>query len=247
MKRILIIGSTSAIAVATARLWVAESDAELFLVARDNEKLLQTKDDLEARGAKAVTTYTMDVNDTAQHCTMLGQCLAALHQIDIVLIAHGTLSNQQFCESNVELTLAEFNTNALSVIALLTILANHMEQQQCGHIAVISSVAADRGRPSNYIYGAAKAAITAFCEGMRARLFKKGVYLTVIKPGFVDTPMTKGLPLPSMLVAKPEKIAGIIVKGVAKKKAMIYAPFFWRFIMLIIKSIPQSLFKRLNL
>lgn len=246
MKRVLIIGATSAIATACARLWAAQG-AEFFLVARSTEKLAQTAADLTGRGAKAVSVHQMDATDTAAHPLMLAQCMSALGQIDIALIAHGTLPDQKACEQSVEVALAEFANNGTSVIALLTLLANQFETQRCGSLAVISSVAGDRGRPSNYLYGTAKAAVSTFCEGLRARLFKVGVHLVTIKPGFVDTPMTKGLPLPGPLVAKPEQVAERIVKGIENKANTLYTPGFWALIMLIIRCIPQFVFKRLNL
>jgi len=246
MKKILIIGATSAIATACARLWAGQG-SEFFLVARNNEKLEQTAADLQARGAKAVTLHRMDATDLAAHPGMLDSCLNALQQIDIALIAHGTLPDQKACEQDVGIALQELANNGTSVIALLTRLANQFEIQRCGSLAVISSVAGDRGRPSNYLYGTAKAAVSTFCEGLRARLFKVGVHVMDIKPGFVDTPMTQGLPLPAALVAKPEQVAQCILKGIERKVAILYAPGFWALIMLIIRSIPQPVFKRLNL
>jgi decaprenylphospho-beta-D-erythro-pentofuranosid-2-ulose 2-reductase len=246
MKKVLIIGATSAIATACARVW-AEQGAEFFLVARNNEKLEQTAADLKAWGAKAATLHIMDATDVAAHPAMLEGCLAALSQIDIALIAHGTLPDQKACEQDTAVALQEFANNGTSVIALLTRLANQFEIQRCGTLAVISSVAGDRGRPSNYLYGTAKAAVSTFCEGLRARLFKVGVHVITIKPGFVDTPMTKGLALPAALVAKPEQVAQRIVRGIERKVGTLYAPGFWALIMLIIRSIPQPIFKRLNL
>lgn len=246
MKRVLIIGATSAIAGACARLW-AEQGSELFLVARNAEKLEQVAADLRIRGARAVATHCLEATDIAAHPAMLESCLAALQQIDIALIAHGTLPDQRACEREVDEALREFANNATSVIALLTLLANQFETQRCGSLAVISSVAGDRGRPSNYLYGTAKAAISTFCEGLRARLFKVGAYVITIKPGFVDTPMTQGLPLPAALVAKPEQVAQRIVKGIERRVATLYTPGFWALIMLIIRAIPQPIFKRLNL
>ncbi len=246
MNRILIVGATSSIANACARHWAAEG-AELFLVARDSAKLTLAAADLKVRGAKATHTYQMDATDIAAHPVMLRECLSALRQIDIVLIAHGTLPDQAACEADVALALQEFNTNGTSVIALLTLLANQFETQRSGRLAVVSSVAGDRGRQSNYLYGTAKAAISVFCEGLRARMFKVGVAVTDIKPGFVATPMTEGLPLPGLLVATPEVVAQCIVKGIQRKSATIYAPGFWRLIMFIIRSIPQPIFKRLKL
>ncbi|MGY2137207.1 SDR family oxidoreductase [Pseudomonas reactans] len=246
MKRILIIGATSAIANACARLW-AEQGAEFFLVARNLEKMEQTAADLKSRGAKSVTLHRMDATDFAAHDPMLESCLEALQQIDIALIAHGTLPNQKTCEQDVNTALYEFTNNGTSVIALLTRLANQFEIQRCGTLAVISSVAGDRGRPSNYLYGTAKAAVSTFCEGLRPRLFKVGVHVIDIKPGFVDTPMTQGLRLPAALVVKPEKVARMITKGIEYKKDIVYAPRFWCLIMFIIKIVPNFIFKKLNL
>lgn len=246
MKRVLIVGATSAIATACARLW-AEEGAEFFLVARDSEKLEQTRSDLLARGSKVVNSYTMDVADFSKHAEMVERCHVALQQIDIALIAHGTLPDQQACEHDAEVALREFVINGTSVISLLTLLAKQFETQHCGTLAVISSVAGDRGRPSNYLYGTAKAAVSTFCEGLRARLYKVGVHVIDIKPGFVDTPMTRGLQLPALLVVKPEQIAPRIIKGIENKTAVLYAPGFWKAIMLIIKLIPQFIFKKANL
>ncbi len=246
MKKVLIIGATSAIAGACARLW-AEQGAEFFLAARNPERLEQVAADLCVRGAAAVTCHCMDATDIGAHRAMLESCLVALQQIDIALIAHGTLPDQSTCEREVDVALREFASNGTSVIALLTCLANQFEAQRLGTLAVISSVAGDRGRPSNYLYGTAKAAVSTFCEGLRARLFKVGVHVIDIRPGFVDTPMTQGLPLPGVLVASPERVAQVMVRGIERKVDVLYAPGFWRLIMLIIRSLPRPLFKRLSL
>lgn len=246
MKKVLIIGATSAIASACARLW-AEQGAEFFLVARNPERLEQAAADLRVRGAAAVACYCMDATDVGAHRAMLESCLVALQQIDIALIAHGTLPDQSTCEREVDIALRELVSNGTSVIALLTCLANQFEAQRLGTLAVISSVAGDRGRPSNYLYGTAKAAVSTFCEGLRARLFKVGVHVIDIRPGFVDTPMTQGLPLPGALVASPERVAQVMVRGIERKVDVLYAPGFWRLIMLIIRSLPRPLFKRLSL
>lgn len=246
MKRILVIGATSAIATACCRLW-AEQGYEFFLVARDAEKLQQTAQDLKVRGAKSVNSFTMDVLDTPQHALMLQQCISTHQQIDIALVAHGTLPDQAACEQDAQLALQEFSINASSVISLLSLLAEQFTLQRCGSLAVISSVAGDRGRPSNYLYGSAKAAVSTFCEGLHARLFKIGVHVITIKPGFVATPMTQGLALPQALVVSPDYVAKQIIKAIEKKKSVLYTPHFWTLIMLIIRSIPTFIFKRLNL
>ena len=245
MKSILIVGATSAIATACARIWATQG-ATFFLVGRTAEKLGQVADDLAARGA-TVHIHVLDLNHFDQHAAMLDDCYSALGQVDIALIAHGTLPDQKACEQDAQLALHEFTTNGLSAIAVLTDLANRMETQKSGCVAVISSVAGDRGRPSNYLYGAAKGTVTTFCSGLRARLFKVGVHVLTIKPGFVDTPMTQGLALPKLLLATPEKVAQDIVRAVERRRDTLYTPWFWRFIMLIIIHIPGAIFKRLAL
>lgn len=246
MKNILIIGSTSAIATACARLW-ADTRARFFVVGRDQAKLTYLVKDLMVRGADACYAYQMDVNRFDDHAVMLDTCFERLGSVNVVLVAHGTLPDQKACETDVNLAVSEFTTNSLSVIALLTRLATRMETQKHGCIAVISSVAGDRGRPSNYLYGTAKAAVNTFCEGLRARLAKSGVHVLTIKPGFVDTPMTQGLNLPAMLVAPPERVARDIVRAEKQRLNILYTPWFWRGVMAIIRNIPANLFKRMNL
>ena len=245
MKNILIIGATSAIAEHCARLWAARADA-LYLVARSEERLQTMARDLAIRGAAQVGTYCADLNDLQVHANIIDAAEMALGDIDIVLIAHGTLPNQKNCEQSVEETLMEIKTNAISTISLLTIIANRFEAKQKGTIAVISSVAGDRGRASNYIYGSSKAMVTAFTSGLRQRLHKSNVAVVTIKPGFVETPMTaefkKGL-----LWAKPATVASKIVKAIDQHKNEVYVPGFWRLIMYVIKAIPTNLFNKMRL
>jgi len=245
MRKVLIIGATSAIAEATARLFAVRGD-ELFLVARNPIRLEAIQKDLEIRGAHEVATAMLDINDLNRHAEVLDAAWSAMHEVDVVLIAHGTLPDQKACENSAALTLKEFNTNATSTIALLTLIANRLESQGKGTLAVISSVAGDRGRASNYIYGAAKAALTAFTSGLRQRLFRSGVTVITIKPGFVDTPMTsefkKGL-----LWAAPAQIAKGIVKAIDRRQSVVYLPWFWRSIMFVIRHIPETLFVRIKL
>jgi short-subunit dehydrogenase len=246
MKKVLIVGATSAIASACARAWAAEG-ATLFLVARDLDKLESLASDLVIRGASAAHQFRMDGTDTSAHQGMINAALESLGTIDIALVAYGTLPDQPACEADASLALREFSLNGASVIALLMALASQFERQRKGAIAVITSVAGDRGRPSNYVYGSAKAAVSVFCEGLRARLFKVGVSLTDIRPGFVATPMTQGLPLPAILVAQPDAVAARIVAGVRRRSDVLYVPAFWALIMLVIRSIPRPIFKRLKL
>jgi short-subunit dehydrogenase len=245
MSKVLIIGATSAIAEATARLFAAQGD-ELFLTARSPARLEAIGQDLKIRGAQNIGTAILDINDLPRHQSVLDAAWSAMHEVDVVLVAHGTLPDKKACEASAELTLKEFNTNATSTIALLTLLANRLKAQGKGTLAVISSVAGDRGRASNYLYGAAKAALTAFTSGLRQGLFRSGITVITIKPGFVDTPMTsefkKGL-----LWAAPKQVAKGIVKAIDRRQSIVYLPWFWRYIMLIIRLLPESVFRRISI
>jgi decaprenylphospho-beta-D-erythro-pentofuranosid-2-ulose 2-reductase len=245
VSKILIVGAGSAIAQATARLFAARGDA-LFLVARNAQMLAAMAADLKIRGASTIGVQQMDLNDFAAHEGMLDSAEKTLNGLDTVLIAHGTLSNQQACEASVDLTLQELSTNGISVVALLTRIATRFEARKSGTIAVISSVAGDRGRQSNYVYGSAKALVSTFLSGLRQRLYKSKVAVVTIKPGFVDTPMTAALPK-GALWAKPHKIANGIVRAIDRSSPVVYLPAFWRPIMLIIRTIPERIFRGLHL
>lgn len=244
MTNILIIGATSAIAHATARQFAKEG-ARFFLVGRSEAKLDAIRDDLRVCGSADAQIYVLDVTDFEKHPAMLSAATAALGTLDTVLIAHGSLSDQAACNASVETTLQEWTTNATSVIALLTLLANLFERQRHGTIAVISSVAGDRGRKSNALYGAAKGALNIYLEGLRGRLHASGVTVITIKPGVVDTPMTAALPK-GFLVASPERVAADIHRAIVRGTSMIYTPWFWRYIMLIIRAIPERIFVKLS-
>ncbi|NTV92094.1 MAG: SDR family oxidoreductase [Chlorobiaceae bacterium] len=246
MKKVLVVGASSAIAEAVAKLY-AEQGAKLYLLARNREKLASMGADLLIRGAESVDSDQFDINEHQMHQEVLGKVSGALGGIDVALVAHGTLGNQRECEESSDRALQELQTNAVSTIAFLTRLGNLFEKQGFGTIAVISSVAGDRGRPSNYVYGTAKAAVTTFCQGLNARMFKSGVHVMTVKPGLVATPMTEGLDMPAMLVAQPDQVAADIVRGIDKKVDTLYTPWFWKYIMAGIVHIPVALFKKLNL
>ena len=245
MLNVLIIGATSAIAEATARRYAARG-ARLFLVARDATRLADIATDLHVRGAVDVGHTTLDVNRLDAHASVLDQAWTKLECVDVVLIAHGTLPDQGACEGSVETALAEFSTNGTATIALMTAIAPRLEAQRRGMLAVISSVAGDRGRQSNYLYGAAKAAVSTFASGLRQRLTKVGVNVLTIKPGFVDTPMTRNF-RKGVLWAKPDGVARGIVRAADRGRSVVYLPGFWLPIMLIIRHIPEFIFKRIKL
>ena len=245
MQKVLIVGATSAIAEAAARLWAARG-AALFLVGRNATRLETIAADLSVRGAATVGCFVMDATDTAKHAAMLEAATSALGGLDVALIAHGTLPDQKACEASVALTLQEMDNNGLSVVALATLLGAKMEAQGHGALAVIGSVAGDRGRQSNYVYGAAKGMVGLFLQGLRNRLSKKGVQVLTIKPGFVDTPMTASFKK-GALWAQPGDIARGILRAIEQRKDVVYLPGFWQLIMLLIRHIPERVFKRLSL
>lgn len=245
MLKVIIIGATSAIAEATARIY-ANRSAKLFLVARNPQRLADIAGDLKVRGAETVGTAQLDINAIEMHGAVLDAAWDFFGAPDVLLLAHGTLPDQQACEDSVSTALAEFATNATSTIALLTNAANRMQQERHGCVAVISSVAGDRGRASNYLYGAAKSAVSTFLSGLRQRLCSQGINVLTIKPGFVDTPMTRAF-RKGPLWAKPNIVARGIVRAIDKKKSIVYLPWFWQWIMLVIKHIPEFAFRRIKL
>ncbi len=245
MSNILILGATSTIAKHTTRLFAAD-EHNLFLVARNKDKLTSMKQDMLVRGATSVNIESLDLSDDKNHIELIKRVTETMGTIDTVLVAYGTLGDQKNGEKNYANTLKELQINCLSVISLLTLLANQFEQQGSGTIAVISSPSGDRGRQSNYIYGTAKGALTIFLQGLRNRLSKSKVHVLTIKPGFVDTPMTKDFKK-GLLWVSPEIISKGIYNAIKKKREVAYLPFFWRYIMLIIKSIPEKIFKYLSL
>ncbi|MES3014545.1 MAG: SDR family oxidoreductase [Pseudomonadota bacterium] len=244
-ERLLIVGANSAIAHAVARRHAARH-ARLFLVGRDAAALQTRADELRGLGAAEVGIAVLDANDTPRHAAVIDAAFAAFDGLDAALLAHGVLPDQTACEASAEAALASFDTNARSVVALLTPLANRFEQQRSGVIAVISSPAADRGRASNYVYGAAKAAVAVFASGLRQRLRSSGVRVVTLSPGFVDTPMTAAF-TKGPLWASPERVAADIDRALRSRSGTVYTPWFWRWIMLAIRSIPERLFSRMKL
>ena len=244
MRKVVIFGATSAIAQAAARLWANDGD-ELLLIARNSNRLQVLKKDLEVRGAARVECLVSDLGDLGAQRELFAKITACLPEYDLALIAYGQLSDQIECQNNFELARSEIRVNFVSVVALLMELARHFEHLRGGTIAVITSVAGDRGRAVNYTYGAAKAGLSVYLEGLRARLYSSGVNVLTIKPGFVDTPMTAKIKK-GPLVAQPETVGLGIYRAVARRRDVVYLPWFWLGIMEVLKLIPAFIFKRLK-
>jgi short-subunit dehydrogenase len=242
--KILILGANSMIAHEVAKLFAADG-AEFCLVARNADRLSATGDDLMSRGAPRVEMIIADLDDLGGHASLIESAWTQMGGIDAALVAHGTLGEQKRSEREVDEALRQFNTNATSYVSLLTLLGNRFEQQRRGCIAVISSVAGDRGRGSNYVYGSAKSAVSAFTSGLRARLSKADVAVVTIKPGLVDTPMTEGI-RKGPLAADPVKVGRRIYEAMLKGEDVLYTPWFWGPIMLAIRGMPERVFKKLK-
>ncbi len=242
---VLVLGATSSIAIATVRQ-LAAPHRRFMLVARKGDRLTAVAQDLRARGALSVDTWVMDLDDTAGHGEMLAAAAQRLGTIDLALIAHGVLGDQQAAEENFEIAAAILHTNFMSTVSLLTELANRLQAQRSGTLAVISSVAGDRGRKSNYVYGASKGALNIFLDGLRNRIDRDGVHVLTIKPGFVATPMTAHVPQ-NALFASPEQVGRGILNAVMKRKDVVYVPWFWALIMLLVRAVPGSRFKKMNM
>ena len=243
MTRILIIGATSAIAEACARLWAGRG-AHLHLIGRSATRLDAIATDLRAHGA-TVSTGLLDANDLAAHEAALDAVIAELGGIDIALLAHGTLPDQAQCDRTPAATVQALADNGTSTLALMAALANHLASQGSGTLAVISSVAGDRGRASNGAYGAAKAAVSTYASALRQRLTGSGAHVLTIKPGLVDTPMTRDFSK-SPLWAQPDAIARGIVHAIDRRRSVVYLPWFWRPVMAVIGLIPEVVFRRLR-
>lgn len=244
MRRILVIGATSGIAQAFSRHAAEEGD-RLCLVGRDPAKLDAVLADVKVRGAEDATSIVADLADFSRHEALVAQADLELGGFDTVLVAHAVLTDQALAQRDPDVLRRDFETNFTSAASLLTHAANLLEGRKNGTIAVISSVAGDRGRQSNYVYGAAKAALSTFTDGLRHRLAPSRVNVLTIKPGFVDTPMTAHLPKGPLFA--PADLVGRAIHGALDRSGVLYLPWFWRLIMLIVRHLPESLFLRTKL
>lgn len=245
MKKILIIGGTSAIATATAINFAKNGD-ELFLADINISRLQEVQKHIQALTDSNVSIAEFSLKDDNVYHDVFNTAIKKMGEVDAVLIAYGTLPEQEKIKNDISAVIEQININFTSVISFATVAAEYFEKRDTGCIAAISSVAGDRGRQSNYIYGAAKGAISLYLQGLRNRFGKTDISVLTIKPGFVDTPMTANMPK-NFLYSSPETIGKIIYDAMNKGKDVVYAPGFWRYIMMIIKIIPEGIFKKLSL
>ncbi|HQR29461.1 MAG TPA: SDR family NAD(P)-dependent oxidoreductase, partial [Anaeromyxobacteraceae bacterium] len=231
----IVFGATSAIAQAVVRR-LAESHAALFLVGRDAARLEAVAADARVRGAGAVATAVADLDVTAGFPSLIDRAFEALGRVELVLLAHGVLATSDACEADPAVAAhvleSDFTAPALLAQAVALRLA---AAQGSGTLAVIGSVAGDRGRQSIYAYGAAKGGLAIFLAGLRNRMHPRGVRVVTVKPGFVDTPMTAGLPK-NALFASPDRVARDVLRAVRTGRDEIYTPGFWRLVMAVIRA-----------
>lgn len=243
---ILLIGAGSAIATAVARRYAAHQSS-LFLIARNGSRLALQQQDLLVRGAARVGTRVLDLLNHEEYETAINAATEFFGQddIDLVLICHGSLPDQEAAEQDFDLARREIDINGLSVISLLTRLTPYLKAQGRGMLAVVTSVAGDRGRQPNFVYGAAKALVSTYLQGLRGKLLPYGVDVLDIRPGLVDSPMTQQFDK-GLLWSSPELVARQIEKAIRRKRHTVYVPGYWRLIMAVVRSIPEAVFKRLK-
>jgi decaprenylphospho-beta-D-erythro-pentofuranosid-2-ulose 2-reductase len=245
MKKIIILGATSGIALQVQRL-LAREGRELLLVARSPQRLAEIQADLAVRGAQQVLTYPADLASIQQHAAIFEFVRRTFPDFDTVLLAYGSMHDQKDSETSVDILLEELRVNFVSAAAILTLFAADLERRRTGCLAAITSVAGDRGRRSNYVYGSSKGALSLFLQGLRSRLHPAGVRVITIKPGPVQTPMTDHLP-DSARFADPEQVARDIVRALERRYPdVLYTPKIWRYIMTAVQQIPETIFKRLS-
>ena len=238
--RVAIFGATSAIAAEVARVY-ADRGARLFLAGRNPGKLRAL---VEARAGAVAGFLEGDLTAPGAAEAAVAAAIEALGALDVAVIAHGWLGDQLASERDVAEAARIIDTNFMSVVALLVPLANHFEVAGAGNIAVMSSVAGDRGRPRNYTYGAAKGALNIYLQGVRTRLWPRGVRVQTLKLGPVDTPMTT-THRKNLLFSRADAVAAEIVAAIDAGRAEAYVPWYWRQIMAVVRNIPEPLLQRL--
>lgn len=242
-ERVLVLGATSGIARALVRRLAAEG-ADLVLAGRRRGELERIARDAELRGGVRAAVETYDARDLAGHDAFLDACFARLDGLDGVLLCHGELVEQARAERDLAPALHMLEVNVTGSLSLLEGVAGRLAAAGGGWLAALSSVAGDRGRRRNYLYGASKAALSTALAGMRARLAPAGVSVTDVRPGPVDTRLTFGMALPG--IASPERVARDVLRGARRGRAVVYTPWPWRFVMLVVRALPASLVARLD-
>jgi len=240
----IVLGASSSIGRAFARQ-AAVDGADIILAGRDTDDLQRIAADVALRSGRQVDVSYFDAQATGQHEEFVENCTRRDGPIDVMLL-FGAMPEQEATDEDFELARQTIEVNYLGAVSVLNRLAPHFEKQGEGRIVVLSSVAGDRGRLKNYLYGSAKGALNLYLQGLRARLYRSGVSVTTIKAGFLDTDMSYGMP-GLFLVASPEECAQACLKLSAKGREVAYFPLFWWGIMTIIKSIPERIFKRLSI
>jgi decaprenylphospho-beta-D-erythro-pentofuranosid-2-ulose 2-reductase len=244
MNRVLILGATSPIARALA-LRFASDGARLFLAARNADEARRVAEDVGARAGVTAVSGTFDASDFASHDEFIRHAATELGGLDGVVVCFGTLGDEDAAQTDPSEALATIHQNFTGAVSLITLAARHLEQQRSGFIIVIGSVAGERGRKKNYVYGAAKGALATFAQGLRGRLAGSGVHVMTVKLGTVDTRMTWGRE-GALLTIAPAKAADLIYRAYRKRAEVVYVPWFWRFIMGAVRMIPEKRFKRVS-
>ena len=244
MNRVLILGATSPIARALA-LRFAFDGARLYLAARNAEEARRVAEDVSVRAGGQALSGTFDASDFASHDEFIRDAATKLGGLDGVVVCFGTLGDEDVAQTDPGEALATIHQNFTGAVSLITLAARHLEQQRSGFIIVIGSVAGERGRKKNYVYGSAKGALATFVQGLRGRLAACGVHVMTVKLGTVDTRMTWGRE-GALLTIAPTKAADLIYAAYRKRAEVVYVPWFWRLIMGAIRLIPESRFKRVS-
>jgi short-subunit dehydrogenase len=242
---VLLVGGSSGIGRALAREMAARG-ACLHLAARDDKEADRIAQDLVIRYGAQVSHSAFDVTAYESHSELIERAAQTLGRLDLIVVTVGELGDQLMAQKDAAFTRRIIEANYVGVVSLLTHAANYFEHQRRGAIIAIGSVAGDRGRPSNYVYGSAKSGLDRFLQGLRARLFRSGVQVLTVKPGFVDTRMTFGRP-GVILACSPSRVALAAIHGLERRRNVVYVPWWWFWIMLAVRAVPESVFKRLSL
>lgn len=245
-RGVVVLGATSAIARAAAIEFGRQGYA-VVLAARDADEGVTVATDIRVRCNTKAEFIAFEATDYAGHASFFARCREILGEgLEGVVLGFGFLDDQKKAQKDPETARRTIDVNYTAAVSILELFAQFFEERKKGFIVGISSVAGDRGRQSNYLYGSAKAGLTAYLAGLRNRLYPAGVHVLTVKPGFVDTKMTFGME-GLFLVATPEKVGKDICKAVARNRNIIYSPWFWHYIMLIIRHVPEIVFKRLHM